>query len=251
MKSKAPLRLLIIIFLAIALFSGYQLYSILSEYKAGEDVYDDAAQYITDGNAEIPTASPDPHGGIVWPGIDFEKLQAVNDDVVGWIYLENSKINYPIVLGDDNSYYLNRLYDRTYNGSGSIFMDYRNSGDFSDTHTILYGHHMNNGSMFAGIAKYKQQSYYDEHPYCLILTPEQNYKLEFFAGYVASVETDLTAWDLSFDSEEDYQEWLAAAIAKSTFVSDVQPTAEDKIVTLSTCTYEFENARYVLVGVLR
>jgi len=253
-KRKFPLIILSIIFLSMAVFSGYQMVLIMSEYHAGEVVYDDAVQFMTinhDTNTDFENAPANEDDGILWPEVDFEALCNVNSEVVGWIYLEDSKINYPVVRGTDNSYYLNRLYDRSYNSSGSIFMDYRNSDDFSDIHNILYGHHMNNGTMFAGIAKYKDQAYYDGHPYCLLLTPEENYKVEFFAGYVASVVDDITAWDLTFESDSDFESWVAQTKTKSTFVSDVTPTADDKIITLSTCSYEFDNARYVLVGVLR
>ncbi len=255
MKRKIPLIVLGIMFLALGVYSGWQLYLVTSEYSAGEDTYTEAAQFVslpdpTPTPTILPEATPDPHAGIVWPEVDFDALLETAPDVVGWIYLPDSKINYPIVQAEDNNYYMYRLYDGTGNGSGSIFMDFRNTPDFSDMHSILYGHHMNNGSMFAGITKYKKQAYYDEHPYCLLLTPNGNYKVEFFAGHVASVENDLVAWDLDFENEEEFAQWLDRAISKSTFQSTVEVSPTDKILTLSTCSYEFNNARYVLLGVI-
>lgn len=252
MKKNLPLILLAIAFFCIAVFSGYHLAGILAEYRQGTQVYDELTKYV---NSE-PVGTPDPetetapnHEGIVWPEVDFEALKAVNEDVVGWIYLEGTEINYPVVRGDDNSYYLDKLYDGTTNGSGSIFMDFRNEPNFVDKNNILYGHSMNNGSMFTAIKRFKNQSYYDEHPYALLMTPDQNYKVEFFTGYIANVEQD--AWDYYFDSDEDFQHWLDSSKSKSTFASTITPVIEDEILTLSTCTYEFDNARYVLVGVLR
>lgn len=102
--------------------------------------------------------------------------------------------------------------------------------------------------MFSSITKYKHQAYYDEHPELLLMTPEQNFKIELFSGYVANVEDE--AWQLIFDSEEDRAVWIERTIEKSTFNSPVIPAATDKIITLSTCSYEFDNARYVLTGVL-
>lgn len=253
MKRTLPLILLCIAFLAIAVFSGYQLFGILSEYWEGEQTYHELEQYVNVNPSTTPTveeeAEDDPHAGIVWPEVDFDSLKEVNDDVVGWIYLEGTEINYPVVRGDDNSYYLNKLYDGTGNGSGSIFMDFRNEPNFVDKNNILYGHSMKNGTMFTAIKRFKHQEYYDEHPYALLVTPEKNYKVEFFSGYVANVEQD--AWDYYFDTDEDFQHWLDSSKSKSTFASNITPTAEDRVLTLSTCTYEFDNARYVLVGVMR
>lgn len=252
MKRKLPLILLCIVFLAIAVFSGYQLAGILSEYWEGEQTYHSLEQYVSvtsptpPVDEEVSTESVD---DTVWPDVDFEALKAINPDIVGWIYLEGTEINYPVVRGSDNSYYLNKLYDGTSNGSGSIFMDYRNEPNFVDKNNILYGHSMKNGTMFTAIKRFKNQAYYDEHPVALLMTPEKNYKVEFFTGYIANVEQD--AWDYYFDTEEDFQHWLDSSKSKSTFASEVVPTVDDEILTLSTCTYEFDNARYVLVGVMR
>lgn len=270
MKRKIPLLMLCLTFLGIAGYSGYQLMMEWQEYKAGEEAYDSLSQYIqlaeplpqvTEQNGppreEIPAGEPtadtmptDPQVTdlTVWPVVDFVSLQAINPDVVAWIYLEGTVINYPVVQGPDNSKYLHRLVDGTYNGAGSIFMDYRNLSDLTDRNTILYGHHMKNKTMFAPIANYKEQSYYEEHPTCLILTPEGNYKLEFFAGYVANLNGD--AWKLEFESDEEYGGWLEQAVASSTFQSTISPTTQDRVVTLSTCSYEYDDARYVLLGIL-
>lgn len=255
MKRRLPLIALVLVFLAIACFSAYQLFAILMEYRQGEQSYKELEQYVT---IETPAPTeqqpgtddqPEPEDGIAWPEVDFDALRAQNEDIVGWIYLEGTPINYPVVRGDDNDYYLRRLYDGTPNGSGSIFMDFRNEPNFIDRNNILYGHSMNNGSMFTAIKKYKNQAFYDEHPYALLMTPDGNYKLEFFTGYIANVEQD--AWNYYFDTDEEFQFWLDSGKSKSTFASTVTPTVEDRVVTLSTCTYEFNNARYVLVGVLR
>ena len=128
-------------------------------------------------------------------------------------------------------------------------MDFRNEPNFVDKNNILYGHSMKNGTMFTAIKRFKNQEYYDKHPYALLMTPEKNYKVKFFTGYIANVEQD--AWDYYFDTDEKFQHWLDSSKSKSNFASNVVPTVDDEILTLSTCTYEFDNARYVLVGVMR
>ena len=278
---KLALILLFLLFAAVALFAAYNIITTLRDYQEGEEMYESMQSFIVvptaaptaapepaeqpmaspaaapeEAPAEVPAATPTPvpapaptPDDTVWPIVDFDALLAQSQDVVCWIYSEGTKINYPVAQGPDNDYYIHKLPDGRYNGAGTIFMDYRNHPDFSDRHTILYGHHMNNGSMFASISRYKRQDYYDQHPVMLILTPDGNFKLEIFAGYVAALSDP--AWKLNFESDEAFEAWIRESIARSTFSCDVVPTAEDQIVTLSTCSYEFKDARYVLLGVLR
>jgi len=248
---KVILIFLCIMFLAMAAFSGYQIYLSLSEYNQGTDTYDDLATLVTIPETPIPSLQPDttPQETIVWPEVNFDELKAKNDDVLGWLYLEDTHVNYPVVQGEDNAYYLTRMFDGTPNGSGSIYLDFRNAPDFSDRHTIIYGHHMINDSMLSDITLYKKQDFYESHPYMLLVTPEVNYKLEVISGYVAAL--DYESWNLGFESDQEYQEWLDYTMQKSLIKSHVTPTVEDKVVSFSTCTYEFEEARYILVAVLR
>lgn len=252
MKKNLPLILLGIVFLILALISAWQLFGILYEYWQGEQTYDELTQYVSTPTppAETlpPEATPVPDD-TVWPTVDFDALKTINSDVVGWIYLEDTHVNYPIVKGPDNEYYLNKLYDRRGNGSGSIFMDYRNSGDFTDPNNVLYGHRMNNGTMFADIANYSNREFFENHPYILIMTPEANYKMEVFSAYVAN--TTYPSWDLKFDGDDVYVKWLEGVQARSYFDAGLTFTPEDRAVTLSTCTYEFEDARFIVHGVLR
>lgn len=272
MKSKILYIALAVLLFAVMCFSGWKVYSIWSEYRAGEAAYDDLNQLVVmpggtgngngssddaslpelDGMFNVspdgPSAGDDWEDAIIWPWVDFDALREINPDVVGWIYIEGTQVSYPIVQRGDNSYYLDRLFTGQWNGAGSIFMDYRNNADFSDPNSILYGHHMKNGTMFADISEYKQQDFYDEHPTGMILTPEGNYLVEFFAGYVASTSGD--SWQLNF-TDDEFESWLSRAKNRSRFASDVEVTARDRVVTLSTCTYEYEDARFVLVGVLR
>lgn len=104
------------------------------------------------------------------------------------------------------------------------------------------------GTMFQNLMYYKEQSFYEEHPTARLCTPDGTYTVEFFAGYVADVDSD--AWKLDFTSDRDFADWLAAALERSLFESTVPPTATDKIVTLSTCSYEFYNVRFVLHGII-
>ncbi len=263
MKRKIPLLILALLFLAMTGYAVSQLLLQRQEYQAGEDSYDALAQYVhlpetaptqpsstqpDSSEAAQQTEQTEPEDGTVWPSVDFEALQAVNPDVCAWIYLEGTNINYPVVQGADNSEYLHKMVDGSYNSAGSIFMDYRNAPDFTDPHTILYGHHMKNETMFCQITYYHHQDFYEAHPTALLLTPQGNYKLELFSGYVAHLNGQ--SWKLQFGTDEEYAAWLEDALARSTFQSAVTPTPQDRVVTLSTCSYEYDDARYVLLGIL-
>lgn len=262
--------LALLFFTGVAAFSGYKVYTIVAEYRVGEESAQSLQQYVTlqpeaDGRApaienelvpanQTPETADQTEGtevteptepGIPYPVVDFEALQQVNSDVIGWICIEGTKINYPIVQTTDNDYYLNRLVDRTYNGAGSIFMDFRNLPDFSDYHTVIYGHNMKNGTMFAPITDYKKKGFHEEHPVGMIMTPEKNFRFEIIGGYVA--DPDDPAWNLDFNTEEECLDWLRDAMRRSTVGGDYVPTGGEKIITLSTCSYEFDFAKYVLI----
>ena len=169
--------------------------------------------------------------------------------MTAWLYGPDTGISYPVVQGTDNDYYLDHLLDGTANSAGCLFVDTSCRPDFSGRNTVIYGHRMKNGTMFAALGNYQEQVYYDAHPVFLLVTPEGRYVVELFSGYVA--DTAESAWMLDFSDEQAYLAWLEEVGEKSAFSSKVSPRAEDRVVTLSTCSYEFENARFVLHGVLR
>lgn len=249
--------ILTLIFAFVAFFAGYQIIREYRERQISVNVYTDLDKYVstpvttvdTDENESDMSLSEETETPSDAPEIDFDALLSINSDCVGWIYIPKTEISYPIVQGSDNSYYLKHLFDGKWNSSGCIILDYRVDTSLSDRHSIIYGHHMKNGTMFSGLTKYKEQNHYENHSVGYIITPEQTYKIEFFAGYVADV-TD-SAWKIDFESDEDFENWIEEANKKSWFTSDISPAVTDRILTLSTCSYEFDNARFVLLGVLR
>ncbi len=258
--------ILCVLFAGISLHYGLRLYGHWREYNAGAQVYQELTQYIQPiappASPAKPQAVPVSHtpeteetvppeavDDTVWPTVDFESLQAINPDVVAWISIEGTNIDYPVVQGTDNNYYLNRLFDGRENGAGSIFMDYRNTPDIMGKNTVLYGHNLKNSTMFSQITNYKEQSFYDQHPTALLITPERNYKIQFVAGYVT--DPNGPAWKMEFASDEEFFLWLENAIAQSTFQSTVQVTPQDRVITFSTCSHEYREARYVLIGILK
>jgi len=178
--------------------------------------------------------------------VDHERLAALNEDYAGWIYAPGTQIDYPIVHGEDNSYYLKRLFSGEKNSAGTLFIDYRNLGDFQDPNTLIYGHHMRNDSMFGTLTDYVDQAYFESHPLMLMMNAEEIFLLELFAGYTTSDQDH--CYDIAISDENDMAEFIKEAQRKSDFTSGVQVNAADRLVTLSTCAYVFEDARYILIG---
>ena len=241
----------IVIFAALLLVflgsTGYIAYSNL-QYKANQDLYTGlAGEYTQPAVPSQPEAAAD--SGIIAPiTVDFASLKQVNEDVVGWIYCEDSVIHYPILKGEDNDYYLHHSIEGQETKAGSIFMEAANRPDFSDPNSVLYGHHMKDKSMFASIEFWADQAYYEGHPVMWILTPEQDYRLDLFAGYTVSAHSD--TYRLFSEGGEEFGEYLKGVKAKSDFTAEVELDAEGRYVMLSTCAYSFEDARYVLHGKL-
>ena len=179
---------------------------------------------------------------------DFAALAKINPDLVGWLSSADQKIDYPVVQGKDNEFYLKHMFTGEQNKLGTIFMDYRNEKDFSAKNTIIYGHNMQDGSMFSSLIKYQQQEYYEKFPSLVLATPAGNYKLELFAGFI--VDGSYPAVRLDFQNDNGFSSYIAELKKRSDFQSEVQVAAAERIITLATCSYEFDNARYTVYGKL-
>ncbi len=238
-------NILIIVFSAIIALSGYRLWSIFHEYHEGEKQYEQTANSYV--HQKDPDNTMEENGPQKCPiSVDFEGLLAQNSDVVGWIYSEGTQINYPVLRGSDNEQYLHHMINGEYNSAGSIFMDFRCEPDLSGFNTIIYGHHMKNGSMFASLHQYTKQEFYDEHKCMWYLTPDHIYRLDVIAGYVGDAEAEI--YTLFVDRDE-LNSYLSFATASSNFVPEEVPQDVNGIVALSTCSYEYDDARYVVVCV--
>ncbi len=176
--------------------------------------------------------------------VDLEALRAINTQTVGWISSDTGTINYPVVQGTDNDYYLTHLVDGTVNSNGSIFMDFRNAADLSDRNTFIYGHNMRNGAMFASLSLYSAPGYREDHPELLLVTEEGSFSLQVFAGCVVPGDSDL--YQISYHGDEEFITYIDRVRSISDFSADVPIDEQDKIVTLSTCAYNYDDARYLL-----
>lgn len=244
MKKKARIFGAVLCICAM-LLCGYMLYSGEVETTRGNSAYEtiqDTVKIPQPATAETVETAPD----VLLPVVNFGALRETNPDIVAWIYSPGTAINYPVVQGKDNQYYLKRLFDGSYNNNGCIFLDFRNSPDFSDGNSVLYGHHMKTEAMFSSIEGYKKQDYYEAHPVLYLITETTAYKAELYAGVVRSA-SDIP---LNFGSGEELLEYTGSLKKLSTFNSDAMIAESDRLLTLSTCVYDFQDARYMLVGKL-
>ena len=251
-------KVLLVVFAGIIAVAGWKLWSIRAEYEAGEVLYETVAEDVVTIPEELedfvvqnPEAPAEPEEEKIYigrpPAVNFEKLWKTNGDVVAWIYAPGTAINYPVVQGTDNEYYLKRMLDGRSNGAGTIFMDFRNEADMSDFNTILYGHNMKNGSIFGYLTRYRNQGWYDTHPVMWLVTPGETYRIDVLAG--RTVEADDDAY-IIYNSEETFGAWLEDFVSKSDFRSETAVEDAAQVIALSTCTYTYDDARYVLVGAL-
>ena len=265
-RKKKNLRALLaafcVLFFALVLFSAWKVYTIVSGYKTAERRYDSlagavvaAAPAAAEGDVSSSVgegeAVPDQSGQaleISPVSVDFEALRGISGDVIGWLCLPHTTINYPVVQGRDNEYYLERFIDGQSNMGGSLFADCVCPSDFSGKNTIIYGHNMKDGSMFALIDDYAEQSFYEQHPAMYLNTPSGNYRVDIFSGFTSDPEGFVYA--ASCASDEDYAAFLRALAASSEIDCPVEVGVEDRIVTLSTCTYSGSDLRFVVCGKL-
>lgn len=202
-------------------FSAYQLWNVLHDTQKATQEYADMQQQFS---VQIEDGAPT----INWP-----TLQAQYPDIVAWLTCPDTDLNYPVVQGQDNSYYLTHLATGENNKHGAIFVDYRNNTLLADENTILYGHNMNDGTMFHGLLNWGNADYAAAHTTLYLQTPHKTYALRVFNACV--VTADSTEYQLGFEST-DKAAWLNQCARHSYFTADYVPSTELPVVTFSTCS---------------
>lgn len=254
-NGKVLYYLVLVLLLGVLVFSSVKIITYLKDQKNAQ-----ASQDNMNNEFVQPTPTPDPDDGedtdkdkdktevVSQPEhkgkIDFAAMQEKYPDVVGWIYGANTGLDWPIVqtAEEGGEYYLYRDIDGKDNKNGTVFLDWRCASDFSTQNNMIYGHNMKTGLMFAPLIKYKSQAFFDAHPYLYLYTPSQTYKVHLFAGMETPHDSEVYSYNLS-------SSYLQECINSSTFNSGLGvPTGN--ILTMSTCDYDYANARYVLLGEL-
>lgn len=166
--------------------------------------------------------------------INLAALRITNPDVVGWICIPDTEINYPMMQGEDNDFYLNHTWEKEPNSVGSIFLEWQNSADLTDYNTIVYGHNMNSGSMFGDLDLYAVQKYWELHPYVYTVTDAGVYRYEIFAFW--QPEVDSLTYGMNPQRDDTKEKFLNLSLDNSWIDTGIVPEITDRILTLSTCS---------------
>lgn len=232
------LNVITVCLIGIILVSGYKIGKTMWEYQVAKSAYTN----ISEKTAKV---DPKQFTGVV----DWKALKKVNPDVQGWLYQKGTVINYPVVQGTDNDTYLHTRFDKQWSGGGTLFVDCRMEKDFKGFNSIIYGHHMKDGSMFRSIRGYtKEDGYYDKHKTLELATPHGNYHLVVFSAFITKA-TDEDTYKMTYD-EAEKQAYIDRAWERSELPitkDSVDVTTNDRLVTLSTCAYDYEEARYIVM----
>ncbi|MFJ5792069.1 class B sortase [Lysinibacillus sp. NPDC093197] len=249
-------NLLTVLYLAIFLYAGFALVKYVYTYyesskslKEVQTIYAETLATIQKevvdeeiSDAEIKSKYT------IRP--QFHDLLAVNDRIVGWISVDNTKLNNPILHADNNEFYLNHNYKDRESRAGSVFMDYRNDTLDISRNTILYGHAMKDGTMFGSLKNYLNQDYANAHPTIYLDTLYEGYDVEVFAAYETTI--DFYYIETEFKTDEEFIQFIGEVQKRSTIDMNVDVGPDDKIITLSTCKDSVisDDHRFVVQGKL-
>ncbi len=241
-KKHSAWRIVFIVALIVLIAALIALGAIFYSYWQGQQMYDELA----DENFEAPDTDGASLADFV---VDWDALRAINPDVVAWVYMPDTEINYPVVHTTDNEYYLTHDFE----GSegflaqyGTIFLSAENRADFSDTNSVLFGHNMRDGSMFATITGLSDEQEFFAHRTIYVLTPNGNYQLKTFSLEHVSVEDEDLS--LNFSSDETRTAYIQQIMDKSVHTVTDVPSADEieKLFTFSTCDSITTEGRYAL-----
>lgn len=258
-------KILKALMLAVFVFSVIMLLRQWKDNTAGDAVYADAMA-IAHSTTAVQTTVPRQEESVQQPEtpettwvvapvendpvmdemaqINLAALREANPDVVGWIRIPDTKIDYPLMQGEDNDFYLKHTWDKQPNSVGSIFLEHLNSSDLTDYNTIVYGHNMKNGLMFGDLPDFSIQKHWQTHPYVYLLTDAGVYRYEIFAFYLA--EVDSLTYSMNPAQDITKTDFLNLAMEKNRIQTGIEPALTDRILTLSTCSGGSYANRYVV-----
>jgi sortase B len=233
-KGQVLRTIIALLLLGVCAFSGYKVYEGWREYQRAEQEKERLSEYE-------PAPGSSKNAGVA-------ELIARYPDVVGWLTVEDSPISYPFVQTENNSDYLHKTLEGEELSAGTLFMDFRNSKDFGDFNTVIYGHHMQNGSMFGTLKSFVNSGdYWDAHKRAWVFLPQETIELELFAA-VTVRDTDETLYGLNYPAADDREAFLSYVKQKANRWREVGASADDRFVCLSTCTRAGSRDRWVLIG---
>lgn len=242
--------------LVVFIVSVSMLIYYITQYGKSQKIYNDLNEEVletTENNTtEFVDDENNEHSFEISNTVDFEYLKSINPDCVAWISFPVLGIEYPVVQGKDNNYYLTHSYNNVETWSGSIYMDYRNNPDCTDRHTIIYGHNMQDGSMFHKLLKYDKESFYTKNKgknYFYIYTENGVNVYEIYAVVDAEVSKNQIPFSLKSLDRYSLEEYETEIESLQDYDTGVTLNADDKLVTLLTCQYDSKSqVRHLIIG---
>ena len=186
--------------------------------------------------------------------LKVQKLQEENSDIVGWLEIEGTSINYPVLQGTDNEYYMTHNYKKQKSKNGSIFLTKDYDWSIPSSNLLIYGHNLNNGTMFQELLKYEKEKFYKEHPIIRFTTNKEDAEYEIISVFKSRVyyKTEKNVFRYYFfvnaNSEAEYNEFVQNVKKASLYEIDKTAKFGDQLITLSTCSYHVEDGRFAVVG---
>lgn len=221
------------IILLMLLYGGYSLWDTAMVFNGA---------FLSDDLLQFKPAAGDPDANPT-----LEELQAINPDVVGWLTIDDTHIDYPVVIGETDMEYVNKDVYGEFSLSGSIFLSGENARDISDAYTLIYGHHMDNGGMFGDVVEFANTDYFEAHPTGTLYLPDATYSIEIFACVQVDA-FDSMIYDPKGQPEGDVSELLNYVDEIAVQSRYIGVTPEDKVIGLSTCAEAETNGRVVIFG---
>jgi sortase B len=182
------------------------------------------------------------------PNPTLEEMQKINKDVCAWLTVDDTNIDYPVVQGDTNAKYLNQAVDGSFSLSGSIFLDYRNANDFSDAYSLIYGHHMEGEVMFGEIPDFLETDYFQSHTTGTLFTIEHTYDIEWFACEETDAYDKMIYDPTVYTDKNSVTKLLSYLEDSATQYRDIDVSASDHLIALSTCAEATGDDRVILIG---
>ncbi len=186
--------------------------------------------------------------------IQLEELKKENEDIIGWLEIPNTNINFPVLQGTDNQYYMTHTYKKEYSGDGSIFLDKDYNWNLPSSNLLLYGHNNKNGNMFQGLLEYKEEGYYKEHPTIKFTTLKEDKEYEIISVFLSRVyyksEQDVFRYYyfINAENEQEYNYYVEESKKASLYDTGKTASYNEQLLTLSTCEYSQEDGRFVIVA---
>lgn len=166
--------------------------------------------------------------------INWEKLQEINPDIIAWIRVPGTKVDYPVLKCASYSYYLHRNEKKQENVLGSIFVQPETAEDFTDCHTVIYGHNMSDKQMFGSLHEYESEEFWQDHPDVYLYQPGKKIHAVIYSVYDVQDRTD--TYEVKFRTKKEWRQWIRMSVEQGYYRTDVRPKKKDRVITLSTCS---------------